>query len=310
MACMTPRWHTFAFALTLLALPCRAQEPRPRAVLPLWPTAAPEAATADSPEHDVTTDKDNLISGKRSRRLTNVTTPTMSVYGPKPGIANSGAAALVFPGGGYVRLAWDGEGLDTCDWLTSVGVTCLLVKYRVPFTDRYPANPADLEDAQQAMRLARQHAREWAIDPHRIGAVGYSAGAHLAILLSTHPDDQHVLSTPARSEVHSGIDARPNFAVIIYPGYLTAPPGLRDLDPVVKPNQFTPPTFLLQAENDPVHVQNSLVYFRALADANIPAEMHLYATGGHGFGVHPSNAPESHWTDLATAWLHTIGVLR
>lgn len=298
-------------AALLSSIPfAHGQLPQPRTVLPLWPTAAPEAAAAAGPEHDVTTDKDALISGHRSARLTDVTQPTLTVYSPKQGTDGQGAAALVFPGGGYVRLAWDGEGLDTCDWLTSVGVTCLLVKYRVPFKERYPANPADLEDAQQAMRLARQHAAAWGIDPQKIGAVGFSAGAHLAVLLSTHPDDTHVLSTPAAPEVNAGTDARLNWAMVIYPGYLTAPPALQELDPVVKPNAFTPPTFLLQAENDPVHVQNALVYFRALAEAKVPTEMHLYPTGGHGFGVHPLNSPETHWTDLATTWLHTIGMLK
>lgn len=262
------------------------------------------------PEKDVTTPQDNLISGHRSARLTNVTRPTLSVYPPGAGVRNTGASALVFPGGGYVRLAWDGEGLDTCKWLNSVGMTCLLVKYRVPYQNHYPENSADLEDAQQAMRLARTHAAQWHIDPHRIGAVGFSAGAHLSVALSNHPDDGHVLGTPAASEVNSDISAQPDFDVVIYPGYLTAPPGLATLDPAEIPDSQTPPTFLLQAEDDPVHVQNSLVYYRALRDANVPAEMHIFPTGGHGFGVFPAGKPEAHWTDLATAWLHTIGILK
>lgn len=295
-------------ACSLLAATVHAQQPV--AVLPLWPHATPEPAQTTEPEKDVTTDKDALISGHRSARITNVTRPTLSVYPPAQNVPNSGAAALVFPGGGYVRLAWDGEGLDTCKWLNSVGMTCLLVKYRVPYPNHYPQNPADLEDAQQAMRLARAHAAQWHIDPHRIGAVGFSAGAHLAVALSNHFDDRHVLTTPARSEVDPALSARPDFAVVIYPGYLTAPPGLATLDPAEVPSAQTPPTFLLQAENDPVHVENSLVYFRALKDAKVPAEMHLYATGGHGFGVFPSDRVEAHWTDLATAWLRSIHILQ
>ena len=153
-------------------------------VLPLWPTATPEPAQTTEAEVDVTKPTDAFISGHRTARLTNVTKPTLSVYPPPAGRSN-GAAALVFPGGGYVRLAWDGEGLDTCRWLNSVGMTCLLVKYRVPETGYFPDNPADLEDAQQAMRLARQHAREWRLDPGKIGVVGFSAGGNLAVLLST-----------------------------------------------------------------------------------------------------------------------------
>lgn len=292
-------------AFCFVALALHAQQPA--TMLPLWPQVTPEPAQTSAPEKDVTTDKDALISGHRSARITNVTRPTLSVY-PPAGV-NSGAAALVFPGGGYVRLAWDGEGLDTCKWLNSVGMTCLLVKYRVPYQNHYPENPADLEDAQQAMRLARAHAAEWHIDPQKIGAVGFSAGAHLAVALSNHADDPHVMSTPAASEVNASISARPDFAIVIYPGYLTAPPALAMLDPAEIPTAQTPPTFLLQAENDPVHVENSLVYFRALKDAKVPAEMHLFATGGHGFGVFPSDRVEAHWTDLATAWLRSIHML-
>ena len=170
-----------------------------------------EAAQTSAAEVDVTKPTDALISGHRSARLTNVTRPTLTVF-EAPASRATGTAALVFPGGGYVRLAWDGEGLDACRWLNSVGVTCLLVKYRVPEQGHFPENPADLEDAQQAMRLARQHAAEWHLDPTRIGVVGFSAGANLAVLLGTHPDDRHIESTPAAPEVNPRIDARPDFA--------------------------------------------------------------------------------------------------
>lgn len=277
-------------------------------VLPLWPHATPEPAQTTEPEHDVTTDKDAFISGHRTARLTNVTKPTLSVYPPTGG-KNTGAAALVFPGGAYIRLAWDGEGTDACDWLNSLGMTCLLVKYRVPEKGRYPDNPADLEDAQQAMRLARAHATEWHIDPTHIGVLGFSAGANLAVLLSTHPDDQHVESTPAAPDVDTKVDARANFAIVAYPAYLSIEPEQTTLDPAYTPNRFTPPTFLIQAENDHTHIKNSLVYYRALMDANVPADMHLFSAGGHGFGIHPTGMPEEHWTILATIWLRSIGVL-
>jgi acetyl esterase/lipase len=309
-----------SFALLLAALPASAQQK----VLPLWPHATPEPGQTAEPEKDVTTDKDALFDGRRSRRLTNVTQPTMSVYPPTT-VPNSGAAALVFPGGGYVRLAWDGEGVDSCAWLNSIGVTCLLVKYRVPEQGRYPSNPADLEDAQQAMRLARAHAAEWHIDPSRIGVVGYSAGANLAVLLSTHPDDTHVMSTPAAPDVNATLDARANFAIVVYPAYLInmpqplpnakegtprpIPPEFPTLDPIYEPNQFTPPTFLLQAENDRAWGRNAPVYYEALANANIPAELHMYATGGHGFGLHPVGKAEEHWTQLATAWLRENSII-
>jgi acetyl esterase/lipase len=307
-----------SFVLLLAALPATAQQK----VLPLWPHATPEPAQTSDPEKDVTTDKDALISGHRTSRLTNVTHPTMSVYQPTT-VPNSGAAALVFPGGSYVRLAWEGEGIDACTWLNSLGITCLLVKYRVPqpplpagtpvplghYPPHYPADPNDLEDAQQAMRLARQHATEWHIDPSRIGVIGFSAGANLAVLLSTHPDDNHVMSTPAAPDVNATVDARPNFAIIVYPAYLGIPPDLTTLDPIYTPNLFTPPTFLLQAENDHSYGKNAPLYYIALANAHIPAELHMFPSGGHGFGLHPVGRPEEHWTQLAATWLRSISII-
>jgi len=302
------------FALTVVPVAYAQQ------VLPLWPHGTPEPAQTTDPEKDVTKDSDALINGHRTSRITNVTNPTMTVYQPTAE-KNTHTAALVFPGGGYVRLAWTGEGTDTCDWLTSVGITCLLVKYRVPEQGHYPANYADLEDAQQAMRLARAHAGDWNVDPTHIGVIGFSAGANLAVLLSTHPDDTHVESTPAARDIpritheSSGAitvsgkpDARPNFAIIVYPAYLVAE-DQTVMDPVYAPNQFTPPTFLIQAENDKTYHRNAPIYFQALAAANVPAELHMYSTGGHGFGIHPPGMPEEHWTRLADAWLRGLGML-
>jgi len=303
--------------LASATLPASAQK-----VLPLWPHATPEPPVTTEPEKDVTTDKDALFDGQRSRRFTNVTQPTMTVYSPTT-VPNSGAAALVFPGGSYFRLSWDGEGTDACTWLNSLGMTCLLVKYRVPQTPpppgtpvvrgsyppHYPADPNDLEDAQQAMRIAREHAKEWNIDPKRIGVLGFSAGANLAVLLSTHPDDTHVTTTPAAPDVNATIDARANFALVIYPAYLGIPPELTALDPIYTPNQFTPPTFLLQAENDRAFGKNAPLYYIALAAANIPAELHMYPAGGHGFGMHPVGRPPEHWTQLAAAWLRSNSII-
>jgi acetyl esterase/lipase len=300
---------SFSMVLALPALTACTQAQQ--TVLPLWPRGTPEPAQTTAPETDVTKPTDGLINGHRTVRLTNVTVPTLSVYPPAHG--NNGASAVVFPGGGYIRLAWTGEGTDTCEWLNSLGMTCLLVKYRVPEKGHYPDNPADLEDAQQAVRLARAHAAEWHIDRNRIGVVGFSAGGNLAVLLSSHPDDNHVGSTPAVPQVpmQSGapgepIDARVNFAIVVYPAYLAVPPAETELDPVYTPNDFTPPTFLIQAENDRNYGHNGLVYYRALMDAGHPAQLHYYATGGHGFGVHPVGTPEEHWTDLAATWLREI----
>ena len=301
---------TCALLSTALFLPAAHAQTQPL-TLPLWPHATPEPPQTTAPETDTTVPTDNLIDGRRTARITNVTVPTLTVYPPHD--HNTGAAALVFPGGGYRILAWDGEGLDACHWLNSIGITCILVKYRVaqPQGDagHYPADPADLEDAQQAMRLTRAHAADWHIDPTHIGVMGFSAGANLAVLLCTHPNDDHVASTPAAPDTNPHINARADFAIIVYPAYLAIAPANTELNPTYAPNEFTPSTFLIQAENDRGYGRNALVYYAALMDAHVPAELHYYATGGHGFGMHPPNAPEEDWPHLATAWLRSINIL-
>jgi acetyl esterase/lipase len=267
----------------------------------LWPNGNPEPSKVTGPEIDPTTDANRIVSGKVTVRVTNVSKPSLTVYSPDPA-KNTGAAALVFPGGAYIRLAYNIEGTEVCDWLNSIGMTCVLVKYRVPEEGRYPENVEDLEDAQQAMRLTRAHAAEWHIDPKRVGVIGFSAGAHLAAVLSTHPEFQGK-NVPA-----STIDARPDFQMIIYPGWTSGADG--KVNPAVAPTPEIPPTFLVQAENDyAAHVESSLVYFQALKDAKIPAELHVFTQGGHGFGMRPTELPISHWSALADTWLHTIHIL-
>src|SRR6202020_2982574 len=253
----------------------------------LWPNGNPEPSKVVGPEIDPTTDANRIVSGKVTVRVTNVSKPSLTVYSPDSA-KNTGAAALVFPGGAYIRLSYNLEGTEVCDWLNSLGMTCLLVKYRVPEQGHFPENAEDLEDAQQAMRLARAHAVEWHIDPKRIGAIGFSAGAHLAAVLSTHPDLQGANVPP------STVDARPDFQMILYPGWLGGADG--KVAPSLQPTPEIPPTFLVQAENDyTAHVENSLIYFQALKDAKIPAEMHLFTLGGHGFGLRPTDLPISRW---------------
>jgi acetyl esterase/lipase len=269
--------------------------------LPLWPNGAPEIYQGP-PEADITRPTDPLIAGKPLMHLSNVSAPMLTVY--KPAEANnSGAAVLVFPGGGYTILAYDLEGTEVCTWLNSIGITCVLVKYRVPFANHYPENPADLEDAQQAMRLTRSHAAQWGIDPKRIGALGFSAGAHLVVVLGNHADYKRP------GDILNEIDARPNFVVVLYPAYLTDGPALNNLARGIDPSPNTPPTFLLQAEDDPFHEENALLYFQALKQWNVPAELHLYAHGGHGYGLRPTSLPVTHWPRLVETWFHTIHAL-
>lgn len=271
--------------------------------LMLWPGGVPEASKVVGPE--VVT-KTVTPSGETVVHITNVSQPSLTVFAPQAG-KNTGAAALVFPGGSYLRLSYTTEGTDVCGWLNSIGMTCVLVKYRVPEDGHYPANVEDLEDAQQAMRLTREHAAEWGIDPEKVGVIGFSAGAHLAVVLSTHPDFQ------GNSVAASSVSARPDFQMVIYPGWLNGPAAkgvLGAVDAPVMPNAGVPPTFLVQAENDyTAHVENVLVYMEALKNARVPAELHVYTLGGHGFGLGQKDLPVSNWSSLAEVWLKTIHVL-
>ena len=279
--------------------------------MPLWPKGIPEviggtgsAHPITGPEKDMTKPTDNLIAGRPVIRLGNVSQPTLTVF--KPANKTNGAAVVVLPGGGYQILAYDLEGSEVCTWLNSIGVTCVLVKYRVPINGenggRYPQKLEDLQDAQRAMRLTREHATEWGIDPKRVGVLGFSAGGHLGVVMSIHPDQE----TYKAIDAADALSARPDFAVIIYPGYLVTAPDLDKLSPGVEPDLHTPPTFLLQAEDDPVHEENALVYFQALKQAKVPAELHIYAEGGHGYGLRPTALPITHWPALVETWLHTV----
>ena len=269
----------------------------------LWPGGAPGPQTATGPEHDTTTAKDNLIAGRPVVRLGDVSTPIITLY-PAPE-NNSGAAVVVFPGGGYKILAMDLEGTEVCDWLNSIGVNCALLKYRVPDTGPYPKSAAALQDAQRAMGLVRQHAAEWKIDPKRVGVLGFSAGGHLAAALSTHNEQRLYPPVDAADQ----LSCRPDFAIVIYPGYLALSEKNFEFNPDIPVTASVPPTFLVQAEDDPVHVENAVEYFIQLKKAGVPAELHVYAKGGHGYGLRATELPVTTWPRMATIWLHTIKVL-
>ena len=269
----------------------------------LWPHGAPGAEANPDPETNITTAKDRMVAGKPVIRIGNVSKPTLTIYTPKN--KNDGAAVVVFPGGSYRILAIDLEGTEVCDWLNSINVSCVLVKYRVPNSGPYPKSSAALEDAQRALGMVRAYAAEWHIDPHRIGVLGFSAGAHLAATLSTHFDQRLYDSIDAADQV----TCRPDFAVTVYPGYIALAEQNFALNPDIHPTEQTPPTFIAQAEDDSVHVENSLVYYQALKNAKVPVEMHLFAKGGHGYGLRRTDLPVTHWPDLVQTWLHTIQVL-
>lgn len=269
----------------------------------LWPHGAPDATPPAGGEKDTTTEDDPLTAGRRVIRLGNVSTPTITLYQPKT--KNTGAAVVVFPGGGYRILAIDLEGTEVCDWLNSIGVTCVLLKYRVPDSGPYPKSRQALQDAQRAVGMVRARAAQWNVDPKRLGVLGFSAGGYLAAALSTHYDQRlyrHVDADDQQS-------CRPDFAALIYPAYLTEPDGELRLTPNIPVTPNVPPAFLLQTEDDPFHVESVLAYFAALKEAKVPAELHVYAHGGHGYGLRPTAFPVTRWPELVETWLRTIHVL-
>ena len=281
----------------------------------IWPGAAPDAQPVVKPESvETDTDPKELVAGKPWVYISNVSRPTMTVYSPKG--KNTGAAVVVFPGGGYEELAIDLEGTEACDWLTAKGITCVLLKYRVPaprsgpYWGAYPQSPIALEDAQRTVGLVRFHAAEWQIDPHKIGVTGFSAGGHLVAAMSVHFDRLYTTVDAADK-----VSCRPDFAVAIYPGHLSF--GDESLKtPKLNPDiashitRQTPPTFLLQNEDDHVdNVNDSLVYYIALKNAGVPVEMHLYAQGGHAFGLRRTKLPVTRWPELVETWLGMIGMI-
>ncbi|MBN2270987.1 MAG: HEAT repeat domain-containing protein [Sedimentisphaerales bacterium] len=269
--------------------------------IPIWPGAAPDAEPVPGPENCTTTTK--LIAGKPVVVVNNVSQPTMTVYSPKG--KNTGVAIVVFPGGGYNCLAIDLEGTEVCDWLASKGITGVLLKYRVPTLrfEGYRESRQALQDAQRTVRLVRFRAAELSIDPHKIGVIGFSAGGHMVTAISTRFDERLYPAEDAADKE----SCRPDFAISLYPGHLWKRGGNLELNPNVPVTGNTPPTFLVQAEDDPTDpVENSLVFFTALKKAEVPVEMHLYAEGGHAFGLRRTEHPITRWPELAETWLQTI----
>lgn len=311
----------FAFSI-VFAFALRAQttvwSPSPgHTQIQIWPGVPPDAQEISRPEI-ATTKVTGPVAGRPWTYIENVSRPTITVYSPKG--KNTGAAVVVFPGGGYQILAIDLEGTEVCDWLTSRGITCVLLKYRVPGlalyptsaphprSGPYPQSPIALEDAQRAVGLVRSRAAEWRIDPHKIGVLGFSAGGHMVAALSTHFDRRFYRPVDAADRV----SCRPDFAVSIYPGHLSLAANSIGLNPDIRTHisRLTPPTFLLQAEDDNVdRVEDALSYYFGLKKAGVPVEMHLYAQGGHAFGLRRTEYPITEWPKLVETWLGTIGMI-
>lgn len=297
--------------LPFAAMAATWHPPQGATEIPLWP----EGKVAPPPKIKGPEELGSEVSkasGERWAKLQNVSVPTLVVFAPE-GDAN-GTAVMVVPGGGYRVLAMDLEGSEICDWLVGRGITCALLKYRVPASGPnwnpdcncrdIPKVPMALQDAQRAMGLLREQAARWHIDPKRAGVIGFSAGGHVVAGLSTNAQRRYPPLDSADAP-----PSRPDFAMVMYSGHLWTGKAL-SLEKDIKVTADAPPTFIAQAQDDAIDdVRESLTYYQALLDAGVPVEMHLFARGGHAFGLRLKGAPVSAWPRLAERWMEDIGML-
>jgi acetyl esterase/lipase len=272
-------------------------------VLDVWPGRPPGPLSAAGEERMVM----QKWAGKSVKRVADVSKPTITVCRPAKD-RDTGAAVLICPGGGYQSLSWDLEGEDVAEWLNAAGVTGVILKYRVPrppgtAPGTQPVGP--LQDAQRALSLVRSRAGEWGIDPARIGILGFSAGGHLAASVACNFDRRAY--EPA--DETDRVSCRPDFAVLLYPAYLVGREK-NELAPDIRVRKECPPTFLVHAGDDGlVRVENPVVLYLALKHAGVPSELHVYTTGGHGFGLRPSGKPSATWPQRCAEWLAAQGFL-
>ena len=284
------------------ALPVFAQNPK---AIDLWPGEIPGGLTEPTGEEkDMSKPADNLVGGKPLIRLGNVSKPTLTVYRPRSSKA-ADTTVLVCPGGGYTILALDLEGTEVCEWLNSIGVTAVLLKYRVPTRTGDTNHVAPLQDAQRAMGLLRQSDARLQVPTNHIGVIGFSAGGHLAANLSNARQRQY-----AEVDAADRRSSQPDFVILIHPGYLVTKENPEKIAPELAIGSSTPPTFIAMTQDDPVKVENALFYFLALKKAGIPSELHVYPTGGHGYGLRRTEHFVTTWPDRAADWMRSRKLLR
>jgi acetyl esterase/lipase len=279
-------------------------------VLELWPGKVPDepgTIGAEKTRLSPKLDRKQVEVTEPTRMITNVTKPTLTIYRPAKA-RDTGTAVLICPGGGYWNLYWQLEGEEVAAWLTSLGVTGIILKYRVPRRPDEPqGEPArrPLQDAQRAVSLVRSKAAEWGVAPQRIGIVGFSAGGHLAAATATSFDQR---SYPPMDDIDRS-SCRPDFAILVYPGYLKAK-DREELASGLRIPKGTPLMFLVHGGSDIISPpEHSVLLYLALRRAGVAAELHIYAGAAHDFGVRPSDHPCSTWTQACTNWLRHQGFL-
>jgi len=274
----------------------------PTKTIALWSGDAPGEVRGEVGEE---APKPNRPGSKPIIRLGNVSKPTLSIF-PAPMSKANGAAVLVCPGGGYSILAYDLEGTEVCEWLNSIGVTGILLKYRVPRRKNREKHDAPLQDSQRAMGIVRANAKDWGIDPKRIGILGFSAGGHLTATTLTNYDER----TYDRIDASDDLSCRPDFGVLIYPAYLVDNETKSKLEAEIKVTKDTPPCFFAHAGDDRIPAEGSVQMYLALRRAGVKgSELHVYPKGGHGYGLRASDHPVVTWPARAGAWMKAIGLL-
>jgi len=272
-----------------VGMPSRAGETAAE-VVALWKDGKMPGHGAAGSEKELPARGDNVV------RLTDISDPTITVFRAR-GVGKATPAVIICPGGGYNLLAYNKEGSEVAAWLNSIGITGIVLKYRVPGNQ-----DGAFQDLQRAVRMVRHNASAWNIAADRVGVMGFSAGGHLCARLSTNADQASYLSL-------DGVDEekfRPDFAVLIYPAYLSRVAGKLAADLPVSGR--TPPTFIVHTEDDRSLVAGSKVYHAALEAAQVANEFFLCATGGHGYGLR-SDKEVGVWPEKCRQWLMRVGVL-
>lgn len=268
----------------------------------LWPAAPPGQVAAKAQERDTSNDQSRKVEGRWVTRIGDVSSPEITLYPAEK--SECSTVVLVCPGGGYNILAYDLEGTEVCQWLNSIGVHAALLKYRVPRPDKeIPIEP--LQDSQRAISILRSRADELSIKPDRIGILGFSAGGHLSARASTNYERRAYEPIDAFDKA----SCRPDFALLIYPAYLFDKNSHQLMSSDLPVNSNTPPMFLTMALDDPIDAENVLRLSTALKKAKVSNELHLFPSGGHGYGLRPNAHEATGWPKQATVWLRTRGLL-
>lgn len=266
--------------------------------IPLWPEGVPGESELELPEESV-----ELKGPHQIEILSNVSTPQLTWF---PAADPNGASVVVCPGGGYNILAYSHEGTEVCEWLNSIGVSAALLKYRVPRRDGLDKHHAPLQDVHRAIGIIRSHATEWAIDPERVGILGFSAGGHLAAMALTSSRDRSYRADP-RLDAASPL---PNFGILVYAAYLLDEGNPDHLAPELTITESTPPAFLVVAHGDKRFVEGSARFYIEMFRKDRPCELHIFGKGGHGFGFDKTGEEIRQWPALAGRWMAAMELLK